>query len=123
MNKDTIERIFSAVGIKPERRETVGDIDIFVGDGFVSPLNFWKFQWKFPNLLTGEEFPFGAYVTCWFAAQGETIVDGRPIVCDAFHDKHYDISSKKQARLNTAVKDAIGTLELRKRNKGHSLNG
>lgn len=117
MNKDTIERIFLSVGIHPEKRESYKDHEIFVGDGFVSPQSFWKFQWKFPNLLNAKEFPFGAYVTFWFAGQGDRIVDGRPFVCDAFHDPQYDINSKKLARINTAIKDATATIDMKKKNR------
>lgn len=119
MNKDKMEDIFRRVGITPERREKHGNFDVFVADGFVSPQNFWKFQWKFGNLLNAEEFPLGAYLTAWFIAKDDEIIQACPFVCDAFHDTGLTLEAKKMARVNTALLGAND--ELKKRRT--SLNG
>jgi hypothetical protein len=106
ITKDKMEEIFRRVGVLPERWEKHGDLDIYVADGFVSPQNFWKFQWKFGNFLNDGEFPLGAYVTAWFIGKDEEIVQACPFACEPFHDTGLSIEAKKLARINTAMKGA-----------------
>lgn len=110
MNKDQIEQKFRQAGLIPEDRVKVGNFDVFLGDGFVTPGNFWKFR-KFPNFLSEEEFPFGAYVTLWWVGKDENCRDGGVLACEPFHEKGYDLETKKKARLQAALNQAEGRIE------------
>lgn len=119
MNKDKIEQIFRRTGLRPEERVKVGNFDVFLGDGFVSPSNFWMFQ-KFPDFLSIKEFPFGAHVTLWWVGKDENCKEGGLLACNAFHEIEYDAETRKKARLTAALKQAEGRINSFKR---HGLNG
>ncbi len=111
MNKDIIEKICRNVGLKPERREQVRGAEIFVADGFSAPPHndYRRFG------IDPTDFPFGCYVTLWWVSKGSEELDtGQPVFFDAFHNPEYDITTKKLARLNTAMREAKGFLERRK---------
>jgi hypothetical protein len=119
VNKDKIETIFRSVGLMPEERLKVGNFDVFLGDGFVSPSDFWKFR-KFPNFLSEDEFSLGAYVTLWWVGKDENCKDGGLLACEPFHERGYDLETKKKARLQAALKQAEGRIDSLKK---AGLNG
>lgn len=116
MNKDKVEHIFRTVGLLPEDRLKVGNFDVFLGDGYISPSNFWKFQ-KFPNFLSMDDFPMGAYVTLWWVGKDENLKDGGLIACEPFHEREYDLETRKKARLQAALNQAEGRIESLRKNR------
>lgn len=110
MNKDKLERMFRAGGLKPEERIREGDYDIFIGDGFSAPphIGYGRFG------VDPSDFPFGCYVTFYWIGKDEGLFFGRPLFFDAFHDPNLDIASKKQARIAAAVADARRGLKIAK---------
>lgn len=116
MNKDKIETMFRRAGLVPEKREKVGDYEVFIGDGFSAPPHH-----AYTRFGVGpDEFSFGCYVTFWWVAKDEKLDTGHPLFFDAFHNPEYDTATKKQARINSALKDAVGFLHTRKK---VALNG
>lgn len=107
--------MFRQAGLVPELRQLIGDQEVFIGDGFSAPPH--RFFDRFG--VKADEFPFGCYVTFWWLAKDEKLDTGHPLFFDAFHNPEYDTATKKKARINTALKDAQGFLDTRKR----SLNG
>lgn len=116
MNKDRIETIFRNAGLKPEKRMMVQDYNVFIADGFSLPphQNVRRFG------ISSEDFPQGCYVTFWWAGRDENLHAGRPLFFEAFHDRQYELETKKKARLQAALKDAEGHIDAWKRN---ALNG
>lgn len=106
MNKDKIETIFRSVGLLPEDRVKVGNFDVFLGDGFISPANFWKFR-KFSGFLSEDDFPMGSYVTLWWIGTDENCRHGGLLACEPFHDREYDLETRKKSRLQAALDQAI----------------
>ena len=115
MNKDKIETIFRSVGLLPEDRIHLGNFDVFLGDGYVSPANFWKFR-KFEDFLNDDDFPMGAYVTLWWVGKDEQCKDGGLLACEPFHDNQYGPETRKQARLQAALNQAEGRIQSLKKN-------
>lgn len=115
LTKETVSKMLGAAGIQPEKRIAHDGYDIFIGDGFAAhPENTFK---RFG--VNKGEFPFGAYCTIWFAAQGEDFfLVGCPALYDAFHDKNMDINAKKAGRINNAVRDAKKFIADKKRQEG-----
>lgn len=108
IDKHKIERICRAAGMRPEKRTNIEGAEVFIADGFSPPPHF---KYRKLGLETGD-FPYGCYVTFWWAARGEDKLDtGQPLFFDAL-----DADSRNQhARLNTAVKEATNFLKTRNR--------
>lgn len=105
--------------MKPERRAKINGYEIFIADGFS----------KVPHFTYGSlgaepgEFPNGAFCTLWFTVKGEENLDvGLPMFFEKDHDPHFDEQTKKQARLNTAFKQAESVIKTRDRYKGASMD-
>lgn len=116
MNKDKVEQIFRNAGLKPEERIKVRDYDVFLADGFSLPPHHRIRRFG----VGASDFPHGCYVTFWWAGRDEGLHAGRPLFCDAHHERSYDLETRKKARLTAALKDAEGHIEAWKRN---ALNG
>lgn len=111
--KSRIERIFSAVGIKPVHRQKIEGEDVYFADGFVSPAminkgGLAKFQ------VSPGEFPFGVFLTLWWTDQHKGV--GSIAFFDAFHDPGHSKEQKAQMRINTAV--TIAQRDIKKRKNG-----
>lgn len=110
MDKDRIERICRTAGMRPEKRVPFKSYEIFVADGFSLPphRNFQRFG------VEPLDFPSGMYATLWWVSKHEDKLDtGQPIFFDAFHNPEYSTETKKQARINTALREAEGFLKRR----------
>lgn len=110
MDKSKIESICRRAGMRPEKRVPFKDYEIFVADGFSLPphRNFQRFG------VEPLDFPSGMYATLWWVSKHEDKLDtGQPIFFDAMHDNQYDLVTKKQARINRAIKEAAGFLTRR----------
>ena len=114
MNKDKVEAIFRAAGLKPEERERVGDYNVFLADGFSLPPHYKVARFG----VQPHDFPKGCYVTFWWAGRDEKLHAGRPLMFDALHNPGYDLETRKKARLTAALKDAEGHIETWKRLNG-----
>lgn len=116
MNKDKVEQIFRNAGLKPEARRKVREYDVFLADGFSLPphRNVRRFG------VSADDYPYGCYVTFWWAGRDEGLHAGRPLFFEARHEVSYDLETRKKARLTAALKDAEGHIEAWKRN---ALNG
>jgi hypothetical protein len=116
VNKDKIEAMFRRAGLKPEERIELQDFNVFIADGFSLPphMNVQRFG------VEPLDFPKGCYVTFWWAGKDEKLHAGRPLFFDALHENSYDLETKKKSRLQAALKDAEGHIDMWKRN---ALNG
>jgi len=105
MQKDPIEAMCRRAGLVPARRETIQGRDVFVADGFalLPHVTFRRFG------VDEHDFPTGCHATIWWAARGEDRFDvGAPMFFEPHHDPEYDHKTKRQARINTALKQAAG---------------
>lgn len=111
MNKDRIEVMCRNAGLKPELRENIRGVDIFIADGFSAPPHrSWR---RFG--VEADEFPLGCYVTLWWASRREEQLDvGQPLFFDAFHDRNLEHSFRPKARINAAMKEAAAFLKRRR---------
>lgn len=110
-NKDKIEEMCRAAGMKPADRRMLKGYDLLMSDGFSLPPHkaFARFGVG-PN-----DFPNGCYVTFWWLMRGEeNMLAAHPLIFDVHHNPEYDPPTKKQGRINSAFEDAenfIKTLE------------
>ena len=116
MNKDKVEAIFRKAGLMPAAREKVREYNVFVADGFSLPPHHKLSRFG----VDPEDFPKGCYITFWWAGKDESLHAGRPLFFDALHNNDYDLTTKRQARLSAALKDADGHIQAWQRNR---LNG
>lgn len=110
MDKDRMEKLFASAGVKPVARHRVRDQDVFIGEGFsLPPHAIYKRFGVEPN-----EFPFGMYATWWWIGKDEKLDTGQPLFFDLNHNPEYSWDSKKLARQNTAIREAVGFMKRRK---------
>lgn len=111
LNRRTVEKMMAEAGLRPEKKETIGAYEVYIADGY-SPqphITFRRFG------VEKGEFWWGCYATFWFIARDEDFFEiGAPMIFEAFHDPQYDTRSKKQARINTALREASGFIKRRK---------
>jgi hypothetical protein len=112
MNKEKLERIFRAGGVRPVERKRMGDFDIFIGDGF-SLMPHKPYQ-RFG--VDADEFPSGMFVTWWWVGKDEKLDTGQPMFFDVMHNPEYSAEDKKIARINAAMKAATRFIQDRKKN-------
>ena len=115
MNKEKLEDIFRKGGVKPVKREKLGDYDVFIGDGF--SLCPHKPYQRFG--VEPMEYPRGMYVTWWWLGKDENLDVGQPLFFDVLHNPEYSGDDKKRARVNRALKEANDFLKRRKKNAEH----
>lgn len=105
MDRHKIERMCRNAGMRPEIREKIGNIDLFIADGFSLPPHRWFKKFG----VEPEDFPFGMYATLWWVSKKEDHLDvGQPL----FFDK---MENSKLARINAARKEARLFVERRKK--------
>lgn len=96
-NRDKLEEMCRAAGMRPEARETIHGLDLLLADGFALPP--YRAYRKFG--LTDTEFPHGAYVTFWALMKGEDrLFIATPLFFDLNHDM--GVPDRKRARLAAA---------------------
>lgn len=112
LNKDQFETMVRNAGMRPELRQPLRDLEVYIADGFsLMPHNALR---KFG--IEPDEFPSGVYVTLWMLSKREGILGGgRPMFFDAKHNPELDGPSKKQARIQAALADADSHLENKKK--------
>lgn len=112
MDKDKLERIVREAGMRPERRDSYRDHDIFISDGFSqSPHQAYR---RFG--IEPDEFPRGMYVTLWWISKRVEELDfGQPLFFDALHNMELDIVTRKHARINRALAEARGFIDRRRK--------
>ena len=114
MEKNSIERMCRAAGLRPERRERIRDQEVFIADGFsLMPHNAWR---RFG--VDEDEFKRGMFVTLWWLSKDEKLDVGQPLFFAVDHNPELDVHSKKQARINAAIKTADKFLTARKKVQG-----
>jgi len=112
MNKERLENWVRRVGMKPALKKTFRGGEIFVADGKAD--NRTKASLLKRGAINLGEFPDGFYMTTWFYATGEDVVQCGPLLFfDVNHDKEqgWDDETKRRARINTAVAEARGFIE------------
>lgn len=117
MNKDKIERMCRAAGMKPVRRERISGAEVFIADGFSATphVTYARFG------VEPYEFPGGCYATLWWLSRGEDKLDiGQPLFFELLHDSDQSHVGKRLARINAALKSARDFLAQRKRNLIHA---
>lgn len=104
--------------MRPEKRVRWRDYEIFVADGFsLMPHNAFR---RFG--IDAHDFPSGMFSTLWWVSKdGDQLDTGQPIFFDALHNPEYSAETKKQARINTALREAEGFLK--RREQQHALAG
>lgn len=120
MNISRMERMCAQAGLHPEMRGHADGLEFFIADGF-SPAPWRDFQ-KFG--ATKAEFPHGAFASMWIVAEGvDRVVGGGLCMFDTFHDLSMMPETKKQMRINAAIKAAEQFLADRKSAKEKKRNG
>ena len=109
--KDDIERMFSAIGVKPVHRTKILGNEVFIADGFVQPSMIDKGYLRKFEIKPGE-FPFGCFLTVWWTEQHKGT--GSICACDAMHDPGYSAEEKQKMRINSAVHLATKDMTRRK---------
>jgi hypothetical protein len=111
VKKDVFEKACRAAGIHPVRKEAVKDRNVLIADGFsaVPHVAFRRFG------VEQGEFTFGAYCTIWLIEKDDEIEVGVPLIFDAFHNPEISHDMRQRARINTAMKEAAGFLDRRKK--------
>lgn len=114
MLKNSIERMCRDAGLRPEKRQRLHDQEVFIADGFsLMPHNAWR---RFG--VDADEFKRGMYVTLWWLSKEEEKLDvGQPLFFDVTHNPELDVYSKKQARINSAIKTADEFISARNKKK------
>lgn len=109
--KASIERIFSDVGVKPVHRTRINGEEVFIADGFVSPVVIDQGHLIRFGVNPGE-FTFGCFLTLWWTEQHKGI--GSVGVFDALHDPGYTPEEKKHMRIASIVELAKRDFKRRK---------
>lgn len=100
MKREKLEQFIQKHGLKPERKVTTRDGEIYIAEGFVPPSEVPK------NLK--QDHPFGYWQGIYVISRGEEYMDYFPVLTfDAFHDseKNWLPDQKKNARLNALEKE------------------
>lgn len=99
MDKDAIETMFRKAGLSPVSRETIGDYNLFIGDGFSRPPHsyFQRFD------IEPDDFPEGMYVTFWWLGADERLLRGSPLFIKPTEDQLFK-------RINAARQDAMDSI-------------
>ena len=107
-NRDQIEEMCRAAGLTPEAKRTIRGKEVCIADGFSrTPAVTFKRLGVSPG-----EFPHGAYVTMWWLSKQEgALLFGEPLFFDALHDLDIELSSRKRARINSAILRAQSVIE------------
>lgn len=103
IDKDKIETMCRAAGLKPVERRTFDQIDVVVADGYVSQphITFQKFN------VEKNDFPLGCYGTFWWALRAdERMLVAYPMFFDALHDMNIPRPDRQAARVETAFQNA-----------------
>ena len=107
------ETILSVAGIVPVARATIDGEDVFVADGFVSPLKQETLK-RFgvePN-----EYPYGCYMTISVIEDKQRGWDTQYAVCDAFHDPGHSKETKQSMRVKTILERTQQAISSRRKN-------
>lgn len=112
MDKNRLERICREANMAPEHREHFRDYDIFIADGFsIAPHQAHR---RFG--IEPDAFPNGMYATLWWVGRRNEKLDiGQALYFDYRHNPELDLTSKKQARINRAVREAKDFIRARAR--------
>lgn len=108
LKREQLEDMLANAQMRPEVKETHKGWHIFVGDGFsMSPEVHYKRFGAEPG-----DFDFGAYCTMWVVGpSAEKLTTGAGMLFDFGHDPHLDQDQKKEARIRTAINDAVTFIE------------
>lgn len=120
LDKTKIEGICNAAQLRLERRQRVGEFELFIADGVSKPPHF-RYQ-RFGVEPT--EFPDGCFVTMSWLMKGEDqLFIAWPTFFEKNHDPFLTDAARKRARINRAIKDAQEHLEARSRVRKKVLHG
>lgn len=112
IDKAKAEEISNNAQLTLERRQRIGDYELFIAAGESQPPHF-RYQ-RFG--VEPEEFPNGCFVTMSWLMQGEDkLLIAWPTFYEKGHDPYLSEAGKKRARINRAIRDAEEHLEARKR--------
>ena len=110
MKKQAFEDACRKAGMVPVRRTKILGAEVFIADGF----SFNPHE-KFARFgIEKGDFPLGAYATMWWVSKDDELDIGQSLFFDFMHDPEYGLSSKKTARINSAIQEAAGFLKRRK---------
>ena len=115
MNKETVEKFFRSIGVVPEKRERIGDYELYIGDGVSSPPHDRHRK----SGVGPDDYPGGMYVTWWWLGKDEKLDVGQPLFNELLHNPELGPADKKRARINSAREAAMDHLARRKK---HATN-
>lgn len=118
IDKAKIETICDAAQLSLERRQTVGEYELFIAAGESKPPHF-RYQ-RFG--IEPEDFPNGCFVTMSWLMRGEDKLEiAWPTFFEKNHDAYMTDLGRARARTNRAIKDAHEYLEMKKRARKRRL--
>ena len=106
--REDLEKMMTRAQMRPEIRENYKGYTIFVGDGFSDKP--WVHYMKFG--VDKEDFDNGAYCTMWLIGEGEKIRFGSGLLFDRDHDPFLTDDGRKQARVRTAMLNAVKHVDM-----------
>lgn len=120
LKRAQLEEMLANAQMSPEIKETHKGWHIFIGDGFsMSPeVHYQRFG------AEAGDFDFGAFCTVWLVGpDAEKITTGAGMLFDFQHDPHMTMDQKKQARIRTALNDAVNFIERLEKVKREGVAG
>lgn len=112
IDKAKAEEISKAAQLTLERRQRIGDYELFIAAGESKPPHF-RYQ-RFG--VEPDEFPEGCFVTMAWLMKGENkLLIAWPTFFKKNHDPYLSEAGKKLARINRAIRDAEDHLAARAR--------
>ena len=120
--REDMERLMAKAQLRPELRENYRGYTLYIGDGFSEKpeFHFKKFG------VDKEDFDHGAYCTMWLIGEGENIRLGSGMLFDKHHDVWLTDEARKQARIRSAIQDAVRHVDMlekaKKENAGRLIH-
>jgi hypothetical protein len=112
LDKAKIESICNAAQLRLERRQSIGEYELFIAAGESKPphIRYQRFG------VEPEEFPDGCFVTMsWLMKDEDQLYIAWPTFFAQNHDRYLTDAGRHQARINRAIRDAEEHLAARKR--------
>ena len=107
-SREDLEKLMTKAQMRPELRENYKGYTIFIGDGFSEKP--WVHYMKFG--VSKEDFDNGAFCTMWLIGEGENIRFGSGLLFDRDHDMWLTEEGKKDARVRTAIQNAVQHVDM-----------
>lgn len=115
--KERLERFLSDTPIKPVFRTRVGDLEVYVADGYVTPEMYRGLDVKFGTSPEVEKFPMGCFATVWHS-EGKPAGLSGVAYYEAMHDvESVSLNARQAARINRTLE--LARLSLARIKRSH----